>query len=59
MIGDNPDADIRPARDLGMHTVWIAPSARRAPAGLKPTLRVQRFGDVPRALAKEDAACTA
>jgi HAD superfamily hydrolase (TIGR01509 family) len=59
MIGDNPVADIRPARDMGMGTIWIAPLGRRAPAGLTPTLRLGRFADVPSALAAVEAACTA
>ena len=25
MVGDNPDADIRPAHALGMRTIWLAP----------------------------------
>jgi len=50
MIGDNPAADIRPAGELGMRTVWIASSTLPVPVGLEPTLRVSRFADVPRAL---------
>ena len=23
MVGDNLEADIRPARELGLHTVWV------------------------------------
>jgi len=46
MAGDNPDADIRPSRALGMRTCWVAPAARPLPEGLSPTVRVERLTDL-------------
>lgn len=46
MAGDNPDADIRPSRALGMRTCWVAPAARSLPEGLSPTVRVERLTDL-------------
>jgi putative hydrolase of the HAD superfamily len=46
MIGDNPEADIRPAAALGMRTIWLAPLSRPAPAGLNPTRRVAKLTDI-------------
>ncbi len=40
MVGDNPEADIRPAARLGLRTCWIAPAARPLPDGLAPTARI-------------------
>jgi putative hydrolase of the HAD superfamily len=46
MVGDNPDADIRPALALGMRTCWVAPASRPLPYGLAPTVRVERLTDL-------------
>jgi putative hydrolase of the HAD superfamily len=46
MVGDNPDADIRPAAALGMRTIWLASEGRHAPPGLKPTQRVARLTEI-------------
>jgi putative hydrolase of the HAD superfamily len=46
MVGDNPDADIRPCQALGMRTCWVAPAARALPEGLTPTVRVARLTDL-------------
>ena len=46
MVGDNPEADIRPAQALGMRTIWLAPLARALPRGLMPTQRVERLTDI-------------
>ncbi len=45
MIGDNFEADIRPAAALGMATVWVAPAERPWPATGIATTRVSRFAD--------------
>jgi len=46
MIGDNPEADIRPATGLGMRTIWLAPLRRPLPQGLAPTHRVERLTEI-------------
>jgi len=46
MVGDNPEADIRPAALLGMRTIWLAPESRPTPEGLKPTKRVAKLTDI-------------
>jgi len=57
MIGDNFEADIRPAAALGMKTCWITPAERRAPGGVSPTARIQRLMELAEIL--PEAACTA
>jgi putative hydrolase of the HAD superfamily len=47
MVGDNPEADIRPALALGMRGCWLAPLDRPVPHGLKPTARIARLTDLP------------
>lgn len=51
MVGDNFEADIRGAANLGMQTCWLAPADRVAPAGPAPTARIHRLPDVERVLA--------
>lgn len=46
MIGDNFDADIRPAADLGMRTCWLAPADRPAPPDARPTARIASLPDL-------------
>ncbi len=52
MIGDNFEADIRPAARLGMLTCWVAPADRAWPAGTEgiATARVSRFADLAEVL---------
>lgn len=50
MVGDNFQADIRPAQRLGMRTVWLAPADRALPAGDPPTARIASLADLPAAL---------
>jgi FMN hydrolase / 5-amino-6-(5-phospho-D-ribitylamino)uracil phosphatase len=59
MVGDNLTADIRVAHALAMRTVWIARPRRRTPPDVAPTVRLARFADVPDALVRMEAACTA
>jgi FMN hydrolase / 5-amino-6-(5-phospho-D-ribitylamino)uracil phosphatase len=40
MVGDNFEADIRPAAGLGMSTAWLAPPAARSPDSTLPTARL-------------------
>jgi FMN phosphatase YigB (HAD superfamily) len=47
MVGDNPDADLRPAAVLGIKTCWLAAPEdhRPLPPGL-PTARIERLSDL-------------
>ncbi len=51
IVGDNIEADIRPARALGLQTCWLTPRGHAAPANCIPTAHVTRFTDVPAAIA--------
>lgn len=55
VIGDNPDADIRPALLLGCSACWLAPAERSLPPGLAPTLRIAALPELVPGL---EAACT-
>jgi putative hydrolase of the HAD superfamily len=46
MVGDNWNADIRPARKLGMRTCWVAPPGRALPEADGPTARIARLSDL-------------
>jgi HAD superfamily hydrolase (TIGR01509 family) len=50
MVGDNFQADIRPAQQLGMRTAWLAPADRALPAGEPPTARIESLTDLPAVL---------
>jgi putative hydrolase of the HAD superfamily len=45
MVGDNFEADVRPAAALGMRTCWIAPAERPVPADGVATMRAARLAD--------------
>jgi HAD superfamily hydrolase (TIGR01509 family) len=47
MVGDNFEADIRPAATLGLATCWLAPPARDAPTAGVATHRIARLTDLP------------
>jgi putative hydrolase of the HAD superfamily len=55
MIGDNPEADVRPALALGMRACWLADPARTAPRGLVPTARIAQL---PQLAGTLEAACS-
>lgn len=55
MIGDNPEADIRPALLLGMPACWLTDTARSVPAGLRPTARIAHLPELEHLL---ESACT-
>ena len=57
MVGDNFQADVRPAQRLGMRTVWLAPADRELPAGDPPTARIGSLAQLPAVL--ETALATA
>jgi HAD superfamily hydrolase (TIGR01509 family) len=50
VVGDNFEADVRPARDLGMRTVWLAAADRPTPAGCSPTARITSLTELPEVL---------
>jgi HAD superfamily hydrolase (TIGR01509 family) len=59
MVGDNFQADIRPAQRLGMRTVWLAAADRQVPDGEPPTARIESLTDLPGILERTaDAAST-
>lgn len=47
MVGDNFEADIRPAAALGLATCWLAPAGRALPAPGVATHRLARLTDLP------------
>jgi putative hydrolase of the HAD superfamily len=47
MVGDNFDADVRPAAALGLATCWLAPVERALPAPGVATHRIARLIDLP------------
>jgi putative hydrolase of the HAD superfamily len=51
MVGDNFDADIRPAAALGWATAWVAPEERRAPIEGLATVRITSLRQLPQAIA--------
>jgi len=50
MVGDNFEADIRPAGALGMRTCWLTPRERPVPSGGAPTRRIARLPELEGAL---------
>jgi HAD superfamily hydrolase (TIGR01549 family) len=46
-VGDNLDADIRPARTLGLSTCWITDPARATPDDCTPTARIASLTELP------------
>lgn len=51
MVGDNFEADIRGAADVGLRTCWIAPADRPVPPGPIPSARIHRLPDIEAVLA--------
>ena len=50
IIGDNFEADIRPARPLGMRSCWLTPPERVAPVDGAFDARIARLTDLPEVL---------
>lgn len=55
MVGDNFEADIQPARALGLRACWIVPAGRRAPSSAKGIARVARLIDLEAVLGSSEA----
>ena len=51
MVGDNFEADIRPAAALGLSTVWLTPAATDSPQSGLPTARVTTLSDLTKVVA--------
>ncbi len=47
IVGDNPEADVRPAQSLGLRSVWLAPRRRDPPPGVVPTARIASLRGLP------------
>jgi len=56
MVGDNFEADIRPALALGMRAAWLAPVDRTVPQGTAPCAHIQRLIELEGILAVPCAA---
>jgi HAD superfamily hydrolase (TIGR01509 family) len=52
-VGDNLDADIRPARTLGLSTCWLTEPERVTPDDCAPTARIATLTELP------EVVCTA
>jgi len=50
MVGDNFEADIRPAAGLGMKTAWLAPPVARSPDANVPTVRLTTLTELAEVL---------
>jgi putative hydrolase of the HAD superfamily len=50
MVGDNFEADIRPAASLGMQTAWLAPPVARSPDSTLPTVRLTTLTELAEVL---------
>ena len=48
-VGDNPEHDIDPANECGMHTVWVD-NGTRDPGTSQPTVRISDIRDLPAAI---------
>jgi HAD superfamily hydrolase (TIGR01549 family) len=57
MVGDNFEADIRPAKELGMRVCWLAPPDQKAPSGAGVS-QINRLPQLERVLADEPAGVT-
>ncbi len=51
MVGDNLEADIRPAQRLGLRTCWLAPADRAGPEDFAPTQRIAHLSELERTVA--------
>jgi len=50
-VGDNPQHDIRGARDMGMHTVWMNARKIDWPGGERADREIENLQQLPGAIA--------
>lgn len=50
-VGDDPEHDVRGAREVGMRTVWLNARARPWPGGDRPDREITRLRELPGAIA--------
>jgi putative hydrolase of the HAD superfamily len=55
-VGDNPEHDIRPARALGMRTVWMNSQGESWPGGAAADREIDNLLQLPEAIADLDSA---
>jgi putative hydrolase of the HAD superfamily len=46
MVGDSPEADVRPALQLGLRACWLTQPDRPLPDGLRPTARIAHLPEL-------------
>lgn len=49
-VGDDPDHDVRGARDMGMHTVWVNTRGAAWPGGERADREITNLRQLPRAI---------
>ncbi len=49
-VGDDPDHDIRGARDMGMHTVWVNTRRKAWPGGARADREITNLQQLPGAI---------
>jgi putative hydrolase of the HAD superfamily len=54
-VGDNPEHDIRPARSLGLHTVWMNSQGIEWPGGTPADQTIDNLLQLPAAIASIEA----
>lgn len=55
-IGDHPINDIRAARDLGIHTLWVNPEGHQYLDEVEADLSLQSIAEIPAAIARLEQA---
>ena len=53
-VGDNPEHDIRGAREVGMHTIWMNSQGEAWPGGQRADREIENLTDLPAAIASLD-----
>jgi len=49
-VGDDPEHDIRGARDMGMHTIWVNTRQKIWPDGDRADREVENLRQLPKAI---------
>ena len=50
-VGDNPEHDIRGAREVGMHTIWMNSQGEQWPGGQRADREIRNLRELPAAVA--------